>query len=1794
MVAKPVSGSVPIYATSVNGDIIVNQIQPETPWLIRLNSLIPEPIVSIEFTGSIKPVEVSALLDTGSSVCVITQRFLDILKPHDSPQPPNASCVGPDGSPLECSGRISLSFLMGTCTYRETFYILSTRTDVTIILGYPFMVNNHIKLVAGEYVSNNSAPVPVYSRSITKTNTPLGPLKIQPCQNYEMLPNSVRQISVQVVNASPEILDNYKYSQWSVQIPGQQTQIACMDSRFSFEIYYTNNSEVSLPAIMNDQNFGSAVPLVEFLNDRHKGEDTHTSARISVTDILKDNVSENANITLAEDGYDIEKGYTYPDIIKNDPNDDTLVTIGRGIEAYCLHEQPCSACISKGAVTYCLYEDQCKSIPHMNLFSPKIEVMKESIQHVQEDTQISIMWHTSQCIQDAFSRNYCRGAMISCDAIPHHWFLPAHGHINRNELVFRTVSPHKLGIVISHCRDRMRGHHFLEDTQLVENINTLLVSHGVKTIFFGCACMSHAVTLRQFKTQVAVLPGQTCPDLHGPCNLFKRRHICQVQNPTQQYVSSDKTSSSPDILTSDPTLIKAYLDIVKNNELLFSRHSWDIGLYRNPETNQPYVFSYRLKPGAVPFVAKFRPIAPMKRKPAQEMILNLLEHKIISRRICPWITNSVWVVKARPILSQEQARERGIPWQGQEDEKAPVSLRLTVSYVKLNAYLEFVPTPLPNIRKLFSEMRNSDTLTVLDLTWSYFSLKICPVSATMTGFWSGITSDISLAFNRSPMGIAPSSGFLQAAVTLALSSVKAHVINYSDNVLIHSPAEIHPEVVSKTFALLRGYGFKVKPNKVAIHIRQKVKVLGCVFNIATQTLHPDPAKVKALSEMPYPDSLTSLKRFLGSFQFLISTMHGSAQPLSILYQLTRGKSSDFHFGQKAKQAFDHLIQIALNPRNFIYFIDYSLTLILRCDSSTDAVGWTLLQYIPEQNRYISCGYGVKVFTPPQQRYGPSEREILGAVIALKAMESSISGADCIVQMDCRGIILLASNCDSSSKMQRYVSYLQSFSPPLRFQWVSGKDRYFAIADLLSRPNHPETPPLTNKRIKPEDEERVEKLAGNFPAGISTVDTFPIILDYVLTMVDKEQTCQGSIFISPSKHVCMHDIKDGPCVTILQRNQHRPVQQAIPLTEADDFLLEQEDEMGKEDILSQIPSECSIGAISAQPFDSPYQEVIGKDVSKGFLAQLDPLCKNDRFLQFIILKFPLLNMEKLIALQTTDTFCSEVIEKCGNTQNKEWVKKPTIIFKVVRGVLVRKHLCQVYGWSIQLCLPKVVLQDVLLSLHRSPISAHLGVKRLCDAFSKTFYNNHLREYAQLTIDNCFLCASNHNRIKASRGDYANRTVVNITGPGQFWFADIIQIVSKRTPGPSCILTFSDAYSNFVIPIPFAGEMTNERFLEYLEHRIVLLFPQTRFVLTDNASNISTGMVKQALRTLNIQLLNSRPYSAKSNAVEGMQRILLASIRLAAQQLSLPPEEWTRIVPAAAISLNCTPYQGLRFNISPHQIQFGLPPNLEAIFCVNPDILEESGYDTFVVQLAKARFANELVMCQYHKEKILRNEKTQKQNEQRVFPGDIVFRHSRTSARTSNYKLRPRNSKLYLVLFCTSTSAFCKQYTGGRIKDQLKTFQDFLDAPKNRANHPLETFETLHFDLTDLVPVKSLITVDQDTKKLTTHLEGVTFPGAFMFQADIQDEEMVELNYDIARDDDDDNNDEEETNNVPDSPSEPLEILNPNLPTRGVLRVGTKSQVRFSPYAEWWDDEGGHSRRPLSTKYTLKAPIFSSCI
>ena len=1767
ILTTPQQNTLPISVNSTEGEHTVYQLKEYSPWIINLNEQLLEPIVVITFVD--KNVECPALLDTGASVNCIGRHHFEMTQPHDTPDPSNVRCLGPDGTVIKCLGKINLTFALGTQLYREEFYILSHRTDPVCILSYPFMTKNSIRIVPNEYVTNCVSPSPMRVNHIPKK---IGQLYVQPNKNCDIPPHCVSTLSLKLVGAPPDIQDHV-FSEWAVNVPGQPVQVATLSHNKTLEIFVTNNTQMSTPVSSLDTTFARAIPYVEFLHD----QSDHNVGRVSSSDIISGKRLLNADVNMAEDGISI-RGHVAPEPIVPESNQDCIVTTGAEIPPDSIPVEPCDSCRSQGEKTYCKFDINCSNLdnPFISTVAPsKIEVIKE----ICYKSAVNTEFHTLQCIMDLFSRKRCNGCIIWCLSNNHPWFLPKNVvYPERGQLLFQTLSHRKAGVITKHYDDRESVMFSEEDLLFSQEINKLIDHHGISTLYLTCSCLSGLASREMLHARLIMCPGDTCPPQAHLYDATVGTATCQ------QFVASDKITQDAIILTPDTQDISTYQKIIEDNEALFSSHAWDIGLFCDPESKEPYIFEYKLRKNSVPYVAKFRPIAPTKVEAAKEMVSCLLRNDVITRRICPWVANSVFALKSRPILTKQQARERGIPWIGQVDESAPISLRLTVSYVRLNTCLEFIPTPLPNLRKLFREMKDSSMLTIIDLTWSYYSLKISDLSACLTGFYSGIPSDFTLCWTRTPMGISPSSGLLQAAVTYALSSVKSNVINYSDNILIHSAPEEHAEILAKTLSLLRTHGFKIKKNKMAVGITGKIKVLGCIYNVAERTLCPDPSKTKALSELPYPTSITKLKSFLGCYQFMVSSLHGCAQPLALLYKLTRGKGTDFHFDEISKQAFDKLIEIALHPCNFIYFINYDLSIIIRIDSSTDAVGYTLLQYIQERKRYVSCGYGVKVFTQIQSRYSPSERELLGAVIALKSCEDIIAGAHVIVQLDCKGIILLTITHQTNSKISRYLSYLTSFNPPLEFSWISGKDKLFTVADVLSRSvSDNDMHFLTNKKINLETEDCIEEIAHDFVPGKATIDEFPIILDYIVNKKKPTLQVPGHVFLNPHKDICVYKIVDGPCVSILSKYSPMPLQINIPLTGKELEKVCNQKDVGEH----TFEDDFTISTISSTPFQNTLlSDLQNQSVSSTFESQLDITNISHRFLQFVITKFPLLNVGHLQNLQTKDTYFEPIIARCKETKNLIWVKKEGITFQMVKNILIRKYERPVLGPCFQLCIPKVVLTDQLIAMHRSIVKAHLGVKRLVMEFMEIFYNPHVHEYARMVIDNCFICAANRHRSKTTRPDFPNKILITVEQPGIFWYSDIIQIVSKKTSDMNSLLTFADGFSGFSIAIPFTDPMDNNKFITLFEQNVLTFFPQTKYILCDNAQNISSNVVKQALHNLNITLIHSRPYSSKSNIAEGIQRLLVRSIRLGSQEIGLDPHEWYRLVPPAVISLNATPYYGLKYNLCPHTVNLGTRPNLTSLFCLNPDVLQGGGYDAYVVRLARTKFVSTKIMCAYNRQKLKNNEKTQKGKMSTIQPGDIVFRHDRAGLKKVNYKLRPRSCELFLVLLTTKTSAYCRSYSGQNVGDELKTFQQFINCPKN-GKTPLTTFSLQHFDLCDLIKTRSLIVCDTNSKFLASEMDKLEFPGTFSIEIDSPMCDSTPLNYDINF---------EECSEI--AQEENIDILDPNFvkPIRSLLKA--KKKVQFCPQVEWYNLEGNKQLKPLSNKYTIQysalKPSFSSCI
>jgi hypothetical protein len=272
-----------------------------------------------------------------------------------------------------------------------------------------------------------------------------------------------------------------------------------------------------------------------------------------------------------------------------------------------------------------------------------------------------------------------------------------------------------------------------------------------------------------------------------------------------------------------------------------------------------------------------------------------------------------------------------------------------------------------------------------------------------------------------------------------------------------------------------------------------------------------------------------------------------------------------------------------------------------------------------------------------------------------------------------------------------------------------------------------------------------------------------------------------------------------------------------------------------------------------------------------------------------------------------------------------------------------------------------------------------------------------------------------------------------------------------------------------------------FMEIFQERVLTYYPSTKFLVSDNAKNISGNVVKQSLNMLNVFSVNTMPYSSKSNQVETFHRYLLYAIKVNIQQACLHPKDWYKILPFSVISLNNTSYYRIKYNLTPQTLQTGIRANFHTTFGVgDPGSLEDQGFEPYAIQLSKSQYVNNYLMTQLRLEKLKDNEKTQSPKDNEIKPGDLVMKLSRQINYSGmNMKLRPRLTNLFLVLITTQTSAYIRQYNLDTKSEDIKTFQEFIQRPRSKKKI-LNSFSVQKCDLTELKRIKSLILTSRDSK------------------------------------------------------------------------------------------------------------------
>lgn len=263
--------------------------------------------------------------------------------------------------------------------------------------------------------------------------------------------------------------------------------------------------------------------------------------------------------------------------------------------------------------------------------------------------------------------------------------------------------------------------------------------------------------------------------------------------------------------------------------------------------------------------------------------------------------------------------------------------------------------------------------------------------------------------------------------------------------------EQHMEHLKKVFKKLKDVDLQLNREKCSF-LHSCVKYLG--FYIGNGKIYPDPERVKAIHEMPYPRDKTSLRSFIGTlnqFKDFIPHLRGIIKPLDTM--TSQKKEVKFEWTDEAKNAFEEARKILCSDA-FLVIYDPSKKHYLECDASDYALAGVLKQEEFENGKRVErvVEYHSRAFNSAERNYTCTEKELLAIIDSLRHWRPYLVFDKFVVRSD-HHAICQASRLGQTSKtipdharLSRWSWELQNFQCSV--EYIKGKNHI--VADCLSR------------------------------------------------------------------------------------------------------------------------------------------------------------------------------------------------------------------------------------------------------------------------------------------------------------------------------------------------------------------------------------------------------------------------------------------------------------------------------------------------------------------------------------------------------------------------------------------------------------------------------------------------------------------------------------------------------------------------------------------------------------------------
>jgi len=259
---------------------------------------------------------------------------------------------------------------------------------------------------------------------------------------------------------------------------------------------------------------------------------------------------------------------------------------------------------------------------------------------------------------------------------------------------------------------------------------------------------------------------------------------------------------------------------------------------------------------------------------------------------------------------------------------------------------------------------------------------------------------------------------------------------FVDDLNVHSENwEDHLQHLEVVLSKLREVNLKLNPGKCCF-VAESIVFLGYVVN--KEGTKPDPKKIDPVLRLPEPETITSVRSFLGLTGYYRKYVRGYSRLAGPLFELTK-KDVAFIWNQDCQQAFDSLKRALVNAPILVH-LDFKRPFYLDVNWSTKGVSAILSQKEGRFEKVVP--YANKGFTVVQTKFHPMEGECYALIWGIMHFRQYLHRNHFTLRTNHKPLEWLATH----GRKGRWIDMLHDFS----FKILHRPGLKHTNADALSR------------------------------------------------------------------------------------------------------------------------------------------------------------------------------------------------------------------------------------------------------------------------------------------------------------------------------------------------------------------------------------------------------------------------------------------------------------------------------------------------------------------------------------------------------------------------------------------------------------------------------------------------------------------------------------------------------------------------------------------------------------------------